>query len=63
VRIVEETKSGFEVECHCETRFFVLKKAGVADCPHCPRSADPRRLKFKWVRHNDPASPNRCQAL
>ena len=63
MQITEETKIGYDVECGCDTHFFVSKTAGVAACPHCGSAGDPRRLRYKWARGNDPFSPNACQAL
>lgn|GEM_PF-5751026 len=63
MRIVEETKAGYEIECGCHAHFYVSKGAGVVSCPHCGNVRDPRRLKYKWARGNDPFSVNPCQAL
>jgi hypothetical protein len=63
MHIVEETKIGYDVECGCHARFYVSKSAGVASCPHCGTVHDPRHLKYKWARGNDPFSTNLCQAL
>ena len=63
MRIIEEVGSGYAIRCNCGNELFVLKNAGVADCLDCGRNDDPRRLRYKWARRNDPQTPDVCQAL
>ena len=63
MKIIEENASGYAVECECGKEFLVLKSAGVAACHDCGRDEDPRCLKYKWARYNNPRNPDACQAL
>ena len=63
MRIIEEDNTSFVVECSCGQPLFAPKNSGVVRCPHCGRERDPRRLRHKWARRNDPSVPNDCQAL
>ena len=63
MRITEETPLGFDVECSCGHTIFAMREYGVVECIKCGRARDPRRLLYKWMRHDDPAEPNLCQAF
>lgn len=63
MNIIGEDEGGFDIVCDCGNGFYVLKSAGVAHCLDCDRADDPRRLRYKWARHNDPFEPDTCQAL
>lgn len=63
MNIVEESANGYTIECSCGAHIHALKSWGVVECASCGRQRDPRRLKHKWARANDPTTPNDCQAL
>jgi len=54
VVITEEFSTGFGVECDCGAQLYPLKAHGVIDCPNCGRHEDPRHLRRKWDRNNQP---------
>ena len=62
MHIMEESALGFDVECSCGHTLFALRGCGVIECVRCGRERDPRRLMYKWVRHNDANRPEPCQA-
>ncbi len=62
MRITEETRLGYDVECDCGHLTFALRGQGVVECLRCGRLRDPRRPLYKWLRHDDPAEPDYCQA-
>lgn len=62
MRITEETPLGFDIECSCGHTLFALRGYGVVECLKCGLIQDLRRLLYMWVRHNDPAEPDACQA-
>ncbi len=60
--ITEESPLGYDIECSCGHTTFALRTSGVVECLRCGRARDPRRLLYKWMRHDDAAAPNLCQA-
>lgn len=62
MKIIEENPTGFDVECSCGHTIFALRGYGVVECVKCGRVRDPRRLLYKWVRHDDPAERDYIQA-
>ncbi len=60
--ITEETPLGYDVECSCGHTTFALHGQGVVQCLRCGRARDPRRLIYKWLRHDDPSQPDDRQA-